>query len=73
MSKRVQVTLTEDEYAALLELSELRGESMSSILGGEIAAGRLAFQWRAEAKKLRKLRAQEERVAAELAKVLKRS
>lgn len=72
MSMRVQVTLTDDEYAALRELSELRGESMSSILGGEIAAARLAFEWRAEARKLRKLRAQEERVAAELAKVLKR-
>ena len=50
MSKRVQVTLSDDEYEALRELSEIRGESMSLILGAEVAAQQLLWQWRKEIK-----------------------
>lgn len=50
MTKRVQVSLTDAEYEALAELSELRGESMSLILGAEIAAMQLFMQWQAEIK-----------------------
>jgi hypothetical protein len=49
MSKRVQVTLSDEEFEALFELSELRGESMSLILGAEVASSRLLWQWRQEA------------------------
>jgi hypothetical protein len=47
MSKRVQVTLSDEEYGVLQELSELRGESMSLILG-ETVSTRLLWQWRHE-------------------------
>lgn len=48
MSKRVQVTLSDEEYEALAELSEVRGESMSLILGAEVASLRLLWEWRRE-------------------------
>jgi hypothetical protein len=48
MSKRVQVTLSDEEYETLAELSELRGESMSMVLGGELVGLDSLRAWRQE-------------------------
>lgn len=67
---RIQVNLGEEEYNTVNELAELRGQSLSQVIGLEVA--RVVPDWRRQVRELRKLRAQEERVAAELEKVLHR-
>jgi hypothetical protein len=67
MSKRVQITLTDDEYAAVLELSELRGESMSMIIANELAA--IAPAWRQEIRAWKITRRKEDAVANEIHKL----
>jgi hypothetical protein len=61
MTKRVQVTLSADEFNALQELAHLRGDSMSRVLGGEIEAYGMYGLW-CEEIKVRK--ASEVRLAA---------
>jgi hypothetical protein len=48
MTKRVQITLSDEEYEALAELSELRGESMSRVLGEELVGLDSLRAWRQE-------------------------
>lgn len=67
---RIQVNVGEEEYNTITELAEFRGQSLSTVIGLEVA--RMMPEWRREARALKKLRAQEARVAGELAKVLKR-
>lgn len=64
MGKRAAVRLTEDEDSVLRELSELRGESVSKIIGDLVAA--ILPTWKEELKIRRKASTQEQK-AEELA------
>lgn len=59
--------MTDDEYAAVLELSELRGESMSMIIANELAA--IAPAWRQEIRAWKITRRKEDAVANEIHKL----